>query len=162
MKATTPPQTRSAAPDEFRVIVGKRPWRVWKGFSSFLLFEFGRAHRNEDGSRSGAYTLWIYLADWTVWKEAQELAHSESPDEVIHRAAEAFVGKCVLNVTMACFIEQRRTQTRATFRFEGGYILRAAMYDRGADDDAIFYLYTPKGILSYRRDGLMESEPLAA
>ena len=142
----------SGSPEDFQMIVGKSPWRVWKGFGSFLLFEFGRAHRNEDGSQRGAYTLWIYMAKWRIRRSRRELAHSESPDKSIHRATEALTHKKLEAIVLSTVILKHRRRYGAVFHFEDGYSLHATMYDR-SKDEAIFMLYSPRACLSYKTDG---------
>ena len=145
---------------ELQIIIGKSPWRVWKGIGSFMLFEFGRPRRNKDGSRSGTYTLWIYMAEWRIHKARRELAHSESPDETIHRAAEGLTRKKLEAVFLTTFVAKRHLRYGAAFHFEGGYRLRAWAYERHKDDEDIFFLYSPAACISYRRDGTLTSEPI--
>ena len=81
-------------PGVINKIVGKKPWKVWKGIGSFLLFEFGPKVTSNPGKQlHGSYTLWIYMAHWQVRRKGKVIAHSESPDQVIKRAAKALVGK---------------------------------------------------------------------
>jgi len=149
-------KSASASPIDLQIIVGKRPWRVWKGVGSFLLFEFGRVYRCEDGNCRGAYTLWIYMADWRIQDSRRMLAHSESPDRSIHRAAEVITNKRLEGVVLSTVVLKRNVRYGVIFHFEGGYDLRATMYD-GNIDDEIFMLYSPQGYLSYNSDGTISS-----
>ncbi len=148
-----------ASPADLQCIIGKRPWHVWKGVGSFMLFEFGRPRRNEDGSKSGTYTLWIYMADWRILKDRKELAHSESPDTTIHRAAEALTAKKLECVVLRAFIEKRKVRHGVALNFEEGCSLQAWAYPRGRADEDVFMLYTPSTFITYGRDGTLVSEP---
>ena len=154
----------SASPTDLRVIIGKRPWQVRKGIGSFLLFEFGRPWRL-DGNKVGTHTLWIYMAEWTIKEAGAEVAHSESPDEAIHSAADAFVGKKLESVSTTTFVAKRRLRHGVLFRFEGGYHLSAwsrrgaSTSEEGEDEEEIFTLLSPDVCVSYRRDGTWGSEP---
>jgi len=125
-----------------------------------MLFEFGRPRRKEDGSRTGTFTLWIYMAEWTIRKARRELAHSESSDTTIHRAAETLTNKKVESAFLTTFVAKRQVRHGAAFRFEGGYILRAWAYVRGEDDEEVFFLYSPDACIFYRRDGTLSSQSI--
>ncbi len=150
----------NSSPAGFQRIIGKRPWRVWKGVGSFLIFEFGRPRRNEDRSKSGTFTLWIYMATWRIRKDGRELAHSESPDEQICRAADALTGKKLEAIVLNQIVSRRRVEHGATFCFEDGLRLTVCMYDR-SNDETIFFLYTPEALVNFDYDGAIRSEPMS-
>lgn len=139
------------------MILSKRPWEVWKGIGSTLIFEFGRRLRDKDGSRRGTYTLWIYMADWRIRKAGREIAHSESSDAVIHRAASTLTGKKLEAVFLKTFVTQWKLLHGSTFCFEGGHYLDAWAYEHAREDDDVFFLYSPDACTFYHRDGTMTS-----
>ena len=148
----------SASPTDLRLIIGRRPWRVWKGYGSFLLFEFGRPHMHR-GKRYGTYSLWIYLAEWSIKKAGHEVAHSESPDQEIHDAADAITGKKLESASLVTFVTKRRKRHGASFHFVDEFDLHVRAYQDGDDDDRILMLHTPAECISYLRDGTWSSEP---
>ena len=152
----------SASPADLHIILDKRPWRVWKGVGSFLLFDFGRPRRNQDGTTRGTYTLWISMAEWRIVKARRELAHSESHDRIIHRAAEALTDKKLEAIILKTSVAKRQPRHGVSLHFEGGYLLHAWAYERGKRGDDIFYLYLPKRCILYHRDGALSAESLDA
>jgi hypothetical protein len=148
-----------AAPTALRKIIGKRPWKVWKGIGSFLLFEFGRKRRNPEGHTGGEYMLWIYMASWRLKKGKKEIAHSESSDRLIKKGAALLTGKRVAAVALSSTIEKSGDHYSARFWFEGGYSVEASMYD-DYEPSSIFMFYTPTTVVHYNYDGtLTENSP---
>lgn len=115
--------------------------------------------RTEDGDKVGTYTLWIYMAEWSIKKARREIAHCESSDKKIHRAAEVLTGKKLESASLTSFVAKRRLRHGAIFRFEGGYHLIAWACLKGDDDDDIFSLHSPDACISFHRDGALISEP---
>lgn len=144
------------SPAEFQILIGKKPWRVWKGVGSFLLFEFGRRHRAKPVGLRGTYTLWIQMADWRFRDSEHLLAHSDSPDEQIHHAAETLTHKRLESIVFCTVVLKGRLRYGAAFHFEGRHTLRATMYER-SKDDTIFMLYAPTVAHSYNTDGTVTS-----
>lgn len=89
-------------------------WLVKKGHGSFLTFEFGQpelrirepkpysdavSEKVREGSArrlvtvTGQWHLWIYCCRWSIFHHQVELAHCESPDDVIDRAANRLDGQ---------------------------------------------------------------------
>ena len=111
----------------FTDIVGKRAWLVCKGYGSFLTMEFGEPHLEVwepiPGSQSralrrpsvavqGDWHLWVYCCEWTITEGGLQLAHSESEDREIERAAHLLNGLTLLAVD----VDPSTANTR--FRFE--------------------------------------------
>jgi hypothetical protein len=110
-------------PKKFHLILGRKPWKVWKGFGSFLLFEFGERHKDPKGNVYGSYTLWIHMADWRIRRNGDELAHSECSDAKIERAAAALTGQKIEAVTLDTVVVPRRVRYGARLFFADGYRL---------------------------------------
>lgn len=125
-----------------------------------MLFVFGRRRRGDGGRVHGTYTLWIYLADWRIRDSRGELAHSESPDELIHRAAATLTRKKLEGIVLNTVVLRRKLRYGAVFHFTDGHSLWATMYDRSEDDDPIFKLYTPAACHSYRSNGTITSQAI--
>lgn len=144
---------------KFDSILGKRPWKVWKGVGSFLLFEFGQRHKDLKGKVYGSYTLWVFMADWRIRQDGKELAHSESSDAKIERAAAALTGQTLEAVTLDTVVIPGRVRYGACLFFAGGHRLDIYMYDR-AKRDTILMLYTPRIVISYDNNGALRSTRL--
>jgi hypothetical protein len=148
-----------ATPKELHPILGKKPWKVWKGFGSFLLFEFGARRKDPEGNIHGSYTLWIYMADWRIRRGSDELAHSESPDAKIAQAAEALTGQKLEAIVLDTVVVPRLVRYAGRLLFEGHHRLDFYMYER-VERDTIFMLYTPRTVISYYNDGALRSKKL--
>jgi hypothetical protein len=146
-----------AIPLDLDVIIGKRPWKASKGIGSFLFLEFGRKKRDADGAPRGEYSLWIYMADWLLDQNGREIAHSESSDSVISKAAVRLTGKRLDAITLMCEIGKGKALHAVSFAFESGFSLHASMYD-DCDPSEIFMLFTPMGNISYRYDGTLAEQ----
>ena len=151
----------STSPELLQPIIGKRPWRVWKGVGSFLLFEFGHQPRGaSDRAEKGLYTLWIYMATWRIHRGSTELAHSESPDAKIAASAEALQGLTLQSIILDTVVRPRMLRYAAKLVFEGQHQVSAYMYDR-KKDDPIFMLYTPTHLITYDYDGRVKRKRMA-
>jgi hypothetical protein len=136
-------------------IIGKRPWKVWKGVGSFLLFEFGAKKRDAvTQTMHGAYCLWIYMGAWRIRKEGKEIAHSESPEAAINRAAATLHGKRLNAVVLSCVVTKGELHYGARFEFDGRLTMQTFMYDRPGPS-SIFMLHTPSAVFSYDYDGAL-------
>ena len=144
-------------------IVGQRSWLVERGHGSFLTMEFGEprievreavphatsaALRRPGAWPRGDWHLWIYCCQWRIEEGGVPLAHSESTDAAIDKAARAINGQILTDVS----IDAPRGMSR--FIFELGTVLETSRLD--ADDiSESWLLYTPIGrVLTYRDDGL--------
>jgi hypothetical protein len=139
-------------PAPIQKLIGKSPWKVWKGFGSFLTFEFGRKRKDADGQSRGEFCLWIYMAGWQLKKGKKQIAHSESPDGVIIECVALLVGRRLDAVSLSTIVDKSGDHYSARFWFEGGFSLQAFMCDR-REPSSIFMLFTPDSVLSYDNDG---------
>ena len=111
----------------FADVVGKRAWLVRKGYGSFLTMEFGEPHlevrepipgslarglRRPSVTVRGDWHLWIYCCEWAITENGAQLAHSESEDREIERAAHLLNGLTLRGVD----VDQATAKVR--FRFE--------------------------------------------
>jgi hypothetical protein len=149
----------------FRRIYGKPCWGVKQGHGSFLTFEFGESHAvvHEPviASRSasprvrkalarrrafarGGWHLWIYCCSWEVLSRGRSLAHSESSDKKIQRAADLLNGQKLVRFS----ILPRKLQ--CIFEFDLGGILKTQPFDKASEQ---WLLYEPsKKVLVLRAD----------
>jgi len=149
----------------FRRIYGKPCWGVKQGQGSFLTFEFGESHvvvhEPVIASRSaspdvrkalarrrafarGQWHLWIYCCSWQVLSRGRSLAHSESSDTKIHRAADLLNGQKLVRFS----ILPRKLQ--CIFEFDLGGTLKTEPYDKESEQ---WLLYEPsKKVLLLRAD----------
>jgi hypothetical protein len=141
-----------------KTVIGKRPWRVWKGIGSFLFFEFGRKIEAPRGPAKGAFSIWIYMADWILDQNGKDIAHSESSERLLTSATRQLEGKKLNAITLFTEISRGNPQYAASFSFEGGFTLNASRYDNGDPDDSIFVLFTPTLVVSYNYDGSLTDE----
>jgi hypothetical protein len=119
----------------FADIMGKPAWQVKKGYGSFVTLEFGEPRlefREPYASRAkservrqlaarrlvtvrGDWHLWIYCCEWEISQAGQRLAHSESKDARIERAAGALDGQILTAVT----VDPETAATRLEFDLGG-------------------------------------------
>jgi len=138
---------------------------VWKGIGSFLTLYFGKPHlviREPISARPGAsnkvranlatrgayvegdWHLWIYCCSWEVLFNNKRLAHSESSDSLIMRAANFLNGQKLVRFSIL------PRGTRCVFEFDLGGILKTWPYSR---TDEQWLLYEPTGnVLVLRAD----------
>jgi hypothetical protein len=148
----------------FRKIYGKSCWGVKQGHGSFLTFEFGKPHlvvrEPVIASRSasprvrkalarrrafarGQWHLWIYCCRWQVLSRGRIIAHSESSDAKIQRAADLLNGQKLVRFSMS-----RKLQ--CTLQFDLGGVLKTRPFDKDSEQ---WLLYGPsKNILALRAD----------
>ncbi len=148
-------------------LIGCPVWLVKKGHGSFLTFEAGlprllvqepRAVASDSESVRRAYArrlvtvrgdwhLWIYMCNWRISADGALLAHSESSDQEIDRAASALDGQKIVAVA----IDPSTGGSR--FEFDLGRSLECSPYEPG--DDEVWMLFTPeKQVLNWRADGV--------
>jgi len=149
----------------FSRIYGKPCWGVKQGHGSFLTFEFGESHvvvyepvvtsrivspRVRKGLARrlafarGQWHLWIYCCSWEVLSRGRSLAHSESSDSKIQRAADFLNGQKLVRFS----ILPRKLQ--CIFEFDLGGILKTWPYDKKSEQ---WLLYEPsKNVLLLRAD----------
>jgi hypothetical protein len=150
---------KAVTPVVFQPIIGKKPWKVWKGVGSFLLFEFGRKHKDPNGNTRGSHVLWIYMANWRIISKTKEVAHSESSDAKIERAANILIQKKLEALILSTVVTQTVVRYGARLHFEGDCRVVIYMNDRD-EQNTIFMLHTPSTVISYNYDGSLLSKPL--
>jgi hypothetical protein len=149
----------------FAKLYGKPCWGVKQGHGSFLTIEFGKPHleiREPIVARAGAskkvraglarrgayvvgeWHLWIYCCAWEVLLNGGQLAHSESSNSRIMRAANFLNGQKLVRFSIA------PRGTRCIFEFDLGGVLKTWPYSR---TDEQWLLYEPNGkVLALRAD----------
>ena len=149
----------------FSKLYGKPCWGVKQGYGSFLTIEFGKPHLRirepivaspqaskkvrEGLARRGAnvhgdWHLWIYCCDWEVLFREKRVAHSESSDKLIARAATFLNGQKLVRFSIA------PRGVRCTFEFDLGGALKTRPNSRTHEQ---WLLYEPKGkVLVLRAD----------
>ena len=137
-------------------IIGRTPWSVWKGFGSFLFFEFGQKRRNPDGNPKGEFTLWIEMAHWRIRVGPKEIAHSESPDKIISRKSALLQGRKLQEVRLSDHIRKNKVLRSAHFVFENQHVLDVFQYEKGTD--VIFAINSKTEVLTYDYDGKLKTE----
>jgi hypothetical protein len=149
----------------FAKVYGKTCWGVWKGIGSFLTLNFGKPHleirepivarpgvskRVREGLArrnavvKGEWGLWIYCRTWEVFFNDRQIAHSESSDTRIMRAADFLYGQKLVRFSIV------PRGTRCVFEFDLGGVLKTRPY---STTDEQWLLYEPTGkVLSLRAD----------
>lgn len=153
----------------FKPIYGKPSWQVEQGYGSFLTFEFGEPHlhireprqasketsekvRKHLARRSvyihGDWHLWIYLCDWKIYFQGQELANDESNRRTIKKATAELDGQALTQVII-------NNSLVTTFEFDlGGKLEAIPNYDIFEKTDDLWRLYEPSGkVFTLRADG---------
>lgn len=149
----------------FAKLYGKPCWGVKQGHGSFLTMEFGNPHLeirepiavSAEASKKvravlakqGAYIkgdwhLWIYCCAWEVLFNDKQLAHSESSDGRIMRAANFLNGQKLVRFSIV------PRGTRCVFEFDLGGILKTWPFSKAHEQ---WLLYEPTGkVLVLRAD----------
>jgi hypothetical protein len=149
----------------FARVYGKPCWGVKQGYGSFLTMEFGKPHlvirepivasaKASEKVRAnlatrGAYVrgdwhLWIYCCTWEVLFNGKQVAHNESSDSRIVRAANFLNGQKLVRFSLV------PRGTRCVFEFDLGGVLKTWPYSR---TDEQWLLYEPTGtVLVLRAD----------
>lgn len=124
-------------------------WQVQKGHGSFLTFDMGKKNssKKKDGTffESGSVHLWIYLCDWKVLKNGQEILHSESDPSTAEKVLNIFNNKEIISITKKDdnIIEIECTE-KTLLILEGN--------DSYEKSDDFFILFTPIGNISYNKE----------
>ena len=139
----------------FEKIYGKPCWRVWKGIGSFLTFNFGKPHleirepivASKEASQKvreslarrnavvkGDWILWIYCCSWEVLSHGRQVAHSESSERRIVRAANLLDGQKLVRFSLV------PRGLHCIFEFDLGGELRTRPFSRTHEQ---WLLYEP-------------------
>jgi len=128
----------------FAPLYGIACWNVRQGYGSFLCFEFGRPRPEPDGKVFGEWHLWIYCCRWTIARNDEVVADSESSSDRIKTATDDLNGKSLILVRFD------PKQVRTEFEFDSGIKLITRPYDRASEQ---WHLYKPSGhVLTVRAD----------
>jgi len=150
-------------------VYGNPAWSVRKGHGSFLTLEFGQPdlevreplaaspdtqERVQERLASrrvsvrGRWHLWIYCCNWSITLRGTEVAHSESPDDVIAFATDQLDGQKLLSV-----IRDERPGTWV-FAFDLDCELRTWPYDDDVTGEQwLLYERDSVNVLTVRADG---------
>ncbi|MDS0793506.1 hypothetical protein NUV26_15175 [Burkholderia pseudomultivorans] len=156
-------------------VYGNPAWSVRKGHGSFLTLEFGPpAHLIREPERTspeaservrelaarrrvtvtGRWHLWIYCCNWLIAQDDKELAHSESPDDVMTFATQRIDGQKLVSV------ERGARPHSWLFNFDLGGQLRTWPYDDDLSCEQWFLHERDSGnVLAARADGLISYGP---
>ncbi len=142
--------------DVFKPLIGKPCWQVKQGYGSFLTFEFGepRLHIQEPRESSkqtseklrkrrarrsifihGDWHLWIYLCNWRIFLENEELANGSSTRKIIKNALLEIDGQALTSITIT-------KSYVCLFEFDlGGKLEIIPNYDEYKKDSNLWLLY---------------------
>jgi hypothetical protein len=159
----------------FKPLIGQPAWHVKQGHGSFLTFEFGKPHleisqptvikqryphlvKETEKKRMrrtvqihGDWSLWIYCCAWAISQDGNDIAESESSNEVIKVATDYLDGQALLNV----IIEPESVST--SFQFDLGGRLQTWPDDTDGEQ---WFLFKPDGkVLTIRADGRYSHHP---
>jgi hypothetical protein len=143
----------------FRSVLGRAPWRVWKGHGSFLFFDFGRKLRISPMAVSGYSVITVTMAHWFIRHQATTLANSESADAVIDKSIQHFVGKQLCEIITCRHITASCEYYAARLSFADNWSLDIRMYEKGVYE-AMFDIKTPNSITMYDYAGNLISRPV--
>jgi hypothetical protein len=161
--------------DVFRPILGKPCWQVNQGYASFLTFEFGepRLHIQEPRQASkqaseklrkrwarrhifihGDWHLWVYICDWRILLNDEEIANDTSTRKTIKNALLEIDGQVLTSVTI-------KKSHISVFEFDLGgkleIIPNLVDYEK---TDELWLLYEPSGnVFTLRADGKYSRTP---
>jgi hypothetical protein len=139
----------------FKPVMNMRPWRVRIGVGSFITFEFGDKVR-EHGRLHGAWHLWVYMAEWSLRRNARELATSDSDRPCMSVAVRRLEEQPLTDVQVSA---DHRTTTFVFGDFQ--LIVRPAEYLDDPDErDEYWILFLPsRAIVALGPGGItVESE----
>jgi hypothetical protein len=122
------------ASDPLRTIIGLSVFGAQKGHGSFITCSLTSTAATPE---EHAY-LWIYMCNWKMRISGEEIAHSESPDDVIASAAAALNGRRIEALVLQEVIAPDGTYHAATLHFSDRASLRVEQYDDSEPDEAIF------------------------
>ena len=161
--------------DIYRPIYGKPCWQVEQGYGSFLTFEFGQPSLHitephevsEQAAESvrrnaarrfvyvrGDWHLWIYICDWHIFLNNQELANHDSNRRTIKKALIEINGQALTKVSV-------KDSIVSVFEFDLGGRLEVIPnheeYEKTVD---LWLLYEPSGnVFTLRADGQYSHMP---
>jgi hypothetical protein len=119
----------------FKPVVGTRPWRAKLGVGSFLTFEFG-SRIKADGHLHGQWHLWIYLANWTLFRGDRQLVDSDSDRKFIKISIQRLTDVALTGVDF-----DSRTR-RTTFLFnEFRLVVSSADYLTGIEGRDYYWIF---------------------
>ena len=116
-------------------------WRSVKGAGSFLTFDMGDVIEETRGksslSKRGDLHLWIYLCDWVLFHDGQEILNSaEEDNEIFETHLKNITGLPLISV------KEVSTESSVEFGFGENYkLLVTANTDAYETDDDLFILY---------------------
>ena len=162
--------------EAFEPVYGTPSWSVKRGIGSCVTFEFGppsleiddvrekTAHVGGEAMRvphrmahvRGAWHLWIYWCDWSLFWNDREIANSDSEDLVIDRALHVLNGQSLTKVSVGS------GDGTSTFSFDLSCTLTTWPTqpddDAVGDDQAEWMLFQPTGaLLSLYADGRLRT-----
>jgi hypothetical protein len=143
----------------FDSVLGRAPWRVWKGHGSFLFFDFGRKLRISPLAVSGSSVITVTMAHWFIRHQASTLANSESMDTIIEKSIQHFVGKKLCEIITCRHMSTSCEYYSARLSFADNWCLDIRMYEKGVYD-AMFDIKTPNSITMYDYAGNLITRPL--
>jgi hypothetical protein len=129
------------AEESVRQLVGKPAWGSRIGFGTFLTIEFGKRIRPlvKIAVPSGEWHLWLYGCDWRIEQSGEVVAASQDTREHLMAAARRLEGKILESVSLDS------PAYDATYRFNGGVILRTFSIYSEEGGMRSWYLFTPVG-----------------
>jgi hypothetical protein len=153
----------------FKPIIGKPCWQVQQGYGSFLTFEFGeprlRIQEPRQASKQaseklrkrwarrnfyirGDWHLWIYICDWRIFLNNEELANDSSARKTIKNALLEIDGQALISITI-------KKSYVCIFEFDlGGRLEITPNYEDYEKDSDLWLLYKPSGyVFTLRADG---------
>jgi hypothetical protein len=161
--------------DVFQPILGKACWQVEQGYASFLTFEFGEPHLRIQEPRQaskqaseklrkrwarrhvivyGEWHLWVYICDWQIFLNDEEIANNTSSRKIIKNALLEIDGQLLTSVTI-------KKSHVSIFEFDLGgrleIIPNHVDYEKTVD---LWLLYEPSGnVFTLRADGKYRHRP---
>ncbi len=150
-------------------MLGKPCWKVEQGYASFLTFEFGEPHLRIQEPRQaskqaseklrkrwarrhvfvyGEWHLWVYICDWRIFLNDEEIANDSSTRKTIKNALLEIDGQTLTSVTI-------KKSYITVFEFDLGgrleIIPNHVDYEKNVD---LWLLYEESGnVFSLRADG---------
>lgn len=146
---------RSRTP--FEAILGLAPWSVWKGYGSYLFFDFGQKRRLDRETLAGQYVLEIGPTQWVIHHRTEEVADCEASDKKIKQSIKHFERRKLLEILLRSHWRRKRTLYSARFSFEGHWSIDVYMYERG-EWDAVFFVRSASHYTTYSYAGELSTK----
>jgi hypothetical protein len=118
----------------FRALFGLSVFNAQKGHGSFITCGL----TSTPATPEEHIYLWVYMCTWKIWVAGKEIAHSESPDEVIATSVAALNGHRVEALALHEVLAAEGTYHAATLHLSDRVSLRMEQYDDSAADTSIF------------------------